>query len=262
MAANFYDVLGVARDANEKDIKKAYRAKALEVHPDKNDSEDAAAKFILVNEAFSILSDKNMRAEYNTKLDAAMAARANERDAYSKHRTPTYKEYQAYQAEKSEERQEASKLYKEFDAKSLNEKIDFLLKLPEEKMNDFAEIIGEKIKEGSDNERAFNYVEDILKKADDISDAYDEMNENMEDNLEEVKSSMKEVLDVYSVDELKHIEIVLDIKAEAEKEKISKMDDSDPNKKLYESLKQDFANLKEIFSEKISESSNHSKFTR
>src|SRR5262249_55293400 len=66
MAKDYYDVLGVARDATPDQIKKAYRKKALEHHPDKNPgNKDAEEKFKAAAEAYSVLSDEEKRAKYD-----------------------------------------------------------------------------------------------------------------------------------------------------------------------------------------------------
>lgn len=62
---DYYEVLGVGRRANEEEIKKAYRKKALEFHPDRNKSEGATELFKEVNEAYQILSDSSTRARYD-----------------------------------------------------------------------------------------------------------------------------------------------------------------------------------------------------
>ncbi|MBC3930546.1 MULTISPECIES: DnaJ domain-containing protein [Undibacterium] len=60
-----YLVLGVAPNATLADIKKAYRQKAAEFHPDRNDSELAPAKFHAVKEAYDVLTDDSKRAAYD-----------------------------------------------------------------------------------------------------------------------------------------------------------------------------------------------------
>ena len=64
---DYYEVLGVARDASEADLKKAYRRQAMKHHPDRNtdDSEEAEDKFKEAKEAHEILSDANKRAAYD-----------------------------------------------------------------------------------------------------------------------------------------------------------------------------------------------------
>ncbi|MEG2982713.1 MAG: molecular chaperone DnaJ [Raoultibacter sp.] len=63
MANDLYDVLGIAKGATEDEIKKAFRKKARELHPDVNKAEDAEDKFKELNEAYDVLSDPNKRAQ-------------------------------------------------------------------------------------------------------------------------------------------------------------------------------------------------------
>jgi molecular chaperone DnaJ len=63
---DYYEVLGVARNAGADDLKKAYRKKALEYHPDKNPGDKAAEeKFKEAAEAYDVLSDDDKRARYD-----------------------------------------------------------------------------------------------------------------------------------------------------------------------------------------------------
>lgn len=63
---DYYEVLGVAKDAGESEIKSAYRKLAIKYHPDKNPGDtEAEEKFKEAAEAYSVLSDKNQRARYD-----------------------------------------------------------------------------------------------------------------------------------------------------------------------------------------------------
>jgi len=63
---DYYEILGVAKDADENNIKRAYRKLAMQYHPDRNpDNAEAAEKFREVTEAYEVLSDKEKRARYD-----------------------------------------------------------------------------------------------------------------------------------------------------------------------------------------------------
>lgn len=66
MAKDFYATLGITRESTPDEIKKAYRKKALECHPDRNQGNPKAeAQFKLVSEAYEVLSDENRRRVYD-----------------------------------------------------------------------------------------------------------------------------------------------------------------------------------------------------
>ena len=66
MAEDYYSILGVAKGANEDELKKAYRKLAMQYHPDKNQGDAAAEKkFKSINEAYDVLKDPQKRAAYD-----------------------------------------------------------------------------------------------------------------------------------------------------------------------------------------------------
>ena len=65
MPRDYYEVLGVARDADDKEIKKAYRRQALDFHPDRNKDPGAEEKFKEASEAYEVLSSPEKRRIYD-----------------------------------------------------------------------------------------------------------------------------------------------------------------------------------------------------
>lgn len=66
MSRDYYDVLGVSRGASEDEIKRAYRQKAKQYHPDANPNNPGAeARFKEINEAYEVLRDDDKRSAYN-----------------------------------------------------------------------------------------------------------------------------------------------------------------------------------------------------
>jgi len=63
----YYDILGVSKDANDNEIKKAFRALSLKYHPDRNPTEDTTEKFQKIGEAYEVLSDAEKRNQYDNE---------------------------------------------------------------------------------------------------------------------------------------------------------------------------------------------------
>ncbi len=62
---DYYEVLGVSREATQDDIRRAFRKLAFEYHPDRNKSPDAADRFKEINEAYEVLQDEDKRRSYD-----------------------------------------------------------------------------------------------------------------------------------------------------------------------------------------------------
>ena len=74
---DYYEVLGVSKNADEKEIKSAFRKLAKEYHPDLNKDKDAPEKFKEVQEAYEVLSDPNKRKTYDQFGHAAFDQNGN-----------------------------------------------------------------------------------------------------------------------------------------------------------------------------------------
>src|SRR3972149_6199209 len=62
---DYYEVLGVSRNASTEELKKAFRRLAMRFHPDRNKDDGAEAKFKEIGEAYEVLSDPEKRAAYD-----------------------------------------------------------------------------------------------------------------------------------------------------------------------------------------------------
>ena len=70
---NYYDILGVKKDATDAEIKKKYRKLVRQFHPDVSDDPDADSKIAEINNAYETIRDKDKRAEYDAMLDNPFA---------------------------------------------------------------------------------------------------------------------------------------------------------------------------------------------
>lgn len=75
---DYYEVLGVERGADKKEIKKAYRKLAMKHHPDVSDDSESAEKFKEISEAYAVLSDDEKRNTYDQFGHAGMGGYSNE----------------------------------------------------------------------------------------------------------------------------------------------------------------------------------------
>lgn len=65
-ATDYYELLGVDRDADSREIRKAFKKLALTMHPDKNpDDPEAQEKFVQVKQAYEVLKDQDKRKQYD-----------------------------------------------------------------------------------------------------------------------------------------------------------------------------------------------------
>jgi len=79
---DYYEILGVPRNASKEEIKKAYRRLALQYHPDRNKSPDAEEKFKEISEAYAVLSDDEKRRLYDMYGRAGVTSSYTQEDLF------------------------------------------------------------------------------------------------------------------------------------------------------------------------------------
>ncbi|WNY28738.1 Chaperone protein DnaJ [Methanimicrococcus stummii] len=80
--SDYYEILGVSKDASDDEIKKTYRKLAMKYHPDKNDSPEAEEKFKEISEAYAVLSDSEKRASYDKFGHAGFDSQYSQEDIF------------------------------------------------------------------------------------------------------------------------------------------------------------------------------------
>jgi len=80
---DYYDILGVNKNASEEELKKAYRKLAMKYHPDRNpNKKEAEERFKELNEAYAVLSDKEKRKQYDTFGQEGFRQRFTQEDIF------------------------------------------------------------------------------------------------------------------------------------------------------------------------------------
>lgn len=107
MYQHYYRILGIPSGSGLPEIKKAYRVKAKEFHPDLNKSSDAKEKFIKINEAYEFLINNQFR-----KSHISREVREQQYRAWVKYEREKARVRAAYQAKKKFEQFKRSRIYK------------------------------------------------------------------------------------------------------------------------------------------------------
>ncbi len=79
---DYYEVLGVPKEASEKEIKSAYRKLAMKYHPDRSDASDAEERFKEISEAYAVLSDADKRKKYDQFGHAGINSQYSQEDLF------------------------------------------------------------------------------------------------------------------------------------------------------------------------------------
>jgi len=147
---SLYDVLNVEKSASTDEIRKAYRKKALETHPDKldpnatdEDKQAAEHQFHKIHEAFEVLGDLQKRRTYDARL--AMRADPHHLSQETARRMADRFQWALQQREQHLKRME--ELKKEVQAKKAPEQVSYQPSIPMQKVSKEAELVEEMVRE-------------------------------------------------------------------------------------------------------------------
>lgn len=91
---DYYDILGISKNATADEVKKAYRTLALKFHPDRNKAKDATEKFKEISHAYEILSDIQKRQIYDQTGNDTFQGKAPQQEQYAQKESPYQYSYQ------------------------------------------------------------------------------------------------------------------------------------------------------------------------
>lgn len=92
---DFYEILGVPKNASEEDLKKAYRKLALKFHPDKNCAPGATDAFKAIGNAYAVLSNPDKRQQYDQFGDQSTAAPQHSTHTHHRHYRSFHRDFEA-----------------------------------------------------------------------------------------------------------------------------------------------------------------------
>ena len=127
MSKTYYQVLEVSPRADADEIRKAYRKMAKVAHPDVNSSPDAQDRFVMITEAFEILSDPQKRSVYDLRLrrDRVQSAAARAARNANHHSRANQERYEAWVRQARERAKNNARMsYEDFKSKSRVERAE------------------------------------------------------------------------------------------------------------------------------------------